>query len=185
MLDVSFICRKMHTLLVATTMRFIQLMCILSFLFFTSLPRTSFRSWYPAGSPCCKRSSKRSKEWKYIITFLPFLVLTLQAMYMWIEVPFLINISVCIPLLECFYPIFPGRELVLFFFSPFTLIFLFQYLVYQLWWPLSPVLLFFPLASDGQTEVQVQLNPLIDQLNQVKDLAAPEFGNLQAWETMC
>lgn len=30
--------------------------------------------------------------------------------------------------------------------------------------------------------LQEQLKPLMDQLGRVKDLPAPEFGNLQAWE---
>ena len=30
--------------------------------------------------------------------------------------------------------------------------------------------------------MQTQLKPLMDQLNRVKDLPVPEFGNLQAWE---
>lgn len=30
--------------------------------------------------------------------------------------------------------------------------------------------------------MQVQLKPLMDQLNRVKDLPVPEFGTLQAWE---
>lgn len=31
-------------------------------------------------------------------------------------------------------------------------------------------------------KVQVQLKPLMDQINRVKDLPVPEFGSLQAWE---
>lgn len=30
--------------------------------------------------------------------------------------------------------------------------------------------------------MQVQLKPLMEQLNRVKDLPVPEFGTLQAWE---
>lgn len=30
--------------------------------------------------------------------------------------------------------------------------------------------------------MQVQLKPLMEQINRVKDLPAPEFGTLQAWE---
>ena len=32
------------------------------------------------------------------------------------------------------------------------------------------------------TKLQVQLKPLMDQLNRVKDLPVPEFGSLPAWE---
>ncbi|XP_065860682.1 uncharacterized protein [Euphorbia lathyris] len=36
--------------------------------------------------------------------------------------------------------------------------------------------------KDMLQKVEVQLKPLMDQLNRVKDLPAPEFGGLQAWE---
>ncbi|OAY59291.1 general transcription factor IIE subunit 1 isoform X2 [Manihot esculenta] len=36
--------------------------------------------------------------------------------------------------------------------------------------------------KDMLQKMEVQLKPLMDQLNRVKDLAVPEFGSLQAWE---
>ncbi|KAK4420514.1 Transcription initiation factor IIE subunit alpha [Sesamum alatum] len=36
--------------------------------------------------------------------------------------------------------------------------------------------------KDMLTKMEEQLKPLIDQLGRVKDLPAPDFGNLQAWE---
>ncbi|KAJ4713333.1 transcription initiation factor IIE subunit alpha-like [Melia azedarach] len=36
--------------------------------------------------------------------------------------------------------------------------------------------------KDMLQKMEVQLKPLMEQLNRVKDLSAPEFGSLQAWE---
>ncbi|KAH7549299.1 hypothetical protein JRO89_XS13G0011100 [Xanthoceras sorbifolium] len=36
--------------------------------------------------------------------------------------------------------------------------------------------------KDMLQKMEVQLKPLVEQLNRVKDLAVPEFGSLQAWE---